>query len=104
MRGPASPRGHFMAAIETRTIVQAPAAPRIQREGAAPIRVDFSNDRLTTCIDVGSLAEKCNTSGFLADYLAGMRWEAIPGHAQGKCAADIRRFRKALREGGYRID
>jgi type VI protein secretion system component VasF len=40
----------------------------------------------------------------MAAYLSGMRWEKVPEEFRGKCAADIRRFRKALREGGYEID
>jgi hypothetical protein len=50
------------------------------------------------------LIERCDRSGYMAAYYSGMRWDAIPEALQGKCAADIRRFRRELREGGYPVE
>jgi hypothetical protein len=101
---PRSPRGHFMRAIELRTLVQAPSTVKYRKEPPAPVKCDFSNTRLTYCIDVAVLVERCDRSGFMAAFLSGMRWEAIPPAKQGQVAADIRRFRRELREGGYGVD
>jgi hypothetical protein len=101
---PRSPRGHFLRAAEFRTLVQAPSTVKYRKEPPAPVKCDFSNERLQYCVDIAILVERCDRSGFLAAFLSGMRWEAIPPPKQGKVAADIRRFRRELRHGGYEID
>ena len=101
---PRSPRGHFMRAAELRTLVQAPSTVKYRKEPPAPIKCDFSNERLQYCVDIAVLTEKCDRSGYMAAYLSGMRWEAIPEVFRGKCAADIRRFRRELRAGGYSVE
>ena len=101
---PRSPRGHFMHAAELRTLVQAPSTVKYHKETPAPVKCDFSNERLQYCVDIAVLTEKCDRSGYMAAYLSGMRWEAIPPEKQGQVAADIRRFRRELREGGYFVE
>ena len=101
---PRSPRGHFMRAAELRTTVQAPSTIKYRKEPPAPIKCDFSNKHLQYCVDIAVLVEKCDSSGYMAAYLSGMRWEAIPEEFRGKCATDIRRFRRELREGGYPVE
>lgn len=101
---PRSPRGHFMRAAEIRTLVQAPSTVKYRKELPAPIKCDFSNERLQYCVDIAVLVKRCDRSGYMAAFLSGMRWEAIPQRAQGQVAADIRRFRRELREGGYSIE
>ena len=101
---PRSPRGHFLRAAEISTLVQAPSTVKYRKEPPAPIKCDFSNERLEYCVDIALLAERCDRSGFLRASLSGMRWESIPEEFRVKCAADFRRFRKELREGGYPIE
>src|SRR3972149_10579179 len=101
---PRSPRGHFMRAIEIRTLVEAPSTIKYRNEPPAPVKCDFSNERLEYCVDIALLVERGNRSGFLAAHLSGLRWESIPEKFRGKCAADIRRFRKELRDGRYPVD
>lgn len=93
-----------MRAAELRTIVQAPSTIKYRKEPPAPVKCDFSNERLQYCVDVAVLVERCDRSGYMALYLSGMRWEAIPEDARGRVAADIRMFRRELRVGGYYID
>ncbi len=93
-----------MRATEIRTLVQAPSTIKYRKEPPAPVKCDFSNDRLEYCVDIALLAERCDRSGFMRAFLSGMRWESIPEKFRGKCAADIRRFRKELRDGGYPVD
>jgi hypothetical protein len=100
---PHSPRGHFMRATELRTLVQSPSTIKYRKESPAPVKCDFSNERLEYCVDIALLAERCDRSGFLRACLSGMRWEMIPPEKQGQVAADIRRFRRELREGGYSV-
>ncbi len=101
---PRSPRGHFLRAAEIRTLVQAPSTIKYRKEPAAPIRVDFSNRQIEYCTDISVLVDRCDRSGYMAAFLSGMRWEAIPPAKQGRVAADIRRFRRELREGGYSVE
>jgi len=101
---PRSPRGHFLRAAEIRTLVQAPSIVKYRKEPPAPIKCDFSNERLHYCIDIALLVERCDRSGYMAAYLSGMRWEAIPPEKQGQAAADIRKFRRELRVGGYFVE
>ena len=101
---PRSPRGHFLRAAELRTLVQAPSTVKYRKEPPAPIKCDFSNRQLHYCVDIALLVERCDRSGYMAAYLAGMRWEMIPPEKQGQVAADIRKFRRELREGGYSVD
>ena len=101
---PRSPRGHFMKAAELRTLVQSPSTIKYRKEPPALVKCDFSNTRLEYCVDIAILAARCDRTGFMAAYYSGMRWEAIPEEFRGKCAADIRRFRKELREGGYSVE
>src|SRR3972149_9428040 len=101
---PRSPRGHFLRAAELRTLVQAPSTVKYRKAPPAPVRCNFSNERLTYCVDIAVLVEKCDRSGFMAAYLSGMRWETIPPGKQGQVAADIRRFRRELRDGGYSVE
>jgi hypothetical protein len=93
-----------MRAAEMRTIVEAPSAIKYRKEPPAPVKCDFSNERLQYCVDITVLVERCDRSGYMAAFLSGMRWEAIPPAKQGQVAADIRRFRRELREGGYGVD
>jgi hypothetical protein len=93
-----------MRAAELRTLVQAPSTVKYRKEPPAPIKCDFSNERLQYCVDIAVLVERCDRSGFLAVFLSGMRWETIPSKKQGQVAADIRIFRRELRHGGYEID
>jgi hypothetical protein len=101
---PRSPRGHFLRAAELRTLVEAPSTVKYRKEPPAPIKYDFSNDRLQYCVDIAVLVDRCDRSGYMAAFLSGMRWEAIPGCKQGQVAADIRRFRRELRNGGYSVE
>ncbi len=101
---PRSPRGHFLRAVELKTLVQAPSTVKYRKEPPAPVKCDFSNERLQYCVDIAILVERCDRSGFLAAFLSGMRWEAIPENLKGKCAADIRKLRRELREGGYSVE
>lgn len=93
-----------MRAAELRTVVEAPSTVKYRKEPPAPIKCDFSNERLQYCVDIEILVGRCDHSGFLAAYLSGMGWEAIPEIFKGKCAVDIRRFRRELREGGYSVE
>jgi hypothetical protein len=90
--------------MELRTLVQSPSTIKYRKEPPAPVKCDFSNRQLQYCVDIAILAEKCDRSGYMAAYLSGMRWESIPEIFRGKCAADIRRFRRELREGGYSVE
>jgi hypothetical protein len=101
---PRSPRGHFLRAAELRTLIQAPSIIKYRKEPSAPIKCDFSNRQLHYCVDIAVLVGRCDRSGFMVAYLSGMRWELIPEAVRGKVAADIRRFRKELREGGYSVE
>ena len=101
---PHSPRGHFMRAAVLRTLVQAPSTIKYRKEPPAPVKCDFSNERMEYCIDISLLVERCDRSGFMAAFLSGMRWEMIPPEKQGHVATDIRRFRRELREGGYSVE
>jgi len=93
-----------MRAAELRTLVQAPSIIKYRKEPPAPVKCDFSNRQLQYCVDIALLVERCDRSGYLAAYLSGVRWEAIPPEKQGQVAADIRRFRRELREGGYTVE
>jgi hypothetical protein len=93
-----------MRAAELRTLVQAPSTVKYRQEPPAPVKCDFSNERLEYCVDIALLAERCDRSGFLRASLSGMRWESIPEEFRGKCSADYRRYRKELRKGGYPIE
>jgi hypothetical protein len=93
-----------MRATELRTLVQAPSTVKYRKEPPAPVRCDFSNARLSYCVDIAVLVERCDRSGYMAAYLSGMRWEAIPPAKQGQVAADIRKFRRELRDGGYSVE
>jgi len=93
-----------MRAAELRTLVQAPSTIKYRKEPPAPVKCDYSNERLEYCVDIALLAERCDRSGFLRKYLLGMRWDAIPEEKQGKVIADIRRFRRELKEGGYPLE
>lgn len=101
---PRSPRGHFMRAAEIRTVVQAPSIVKYRKEPPAPVKCDFSNRQLQYCVDIAVLVEKCDRSGYMAAYFSGMRWDEIPAEKQGQVAADIRKFRHELRNGGYTIE
>lgn len=101
---PRSPRGHFMQAAELRTLVEAPSTVKYRKEPPAPVKCDFSNERLQYCVDIAVLVERCDRSGYMAAFLSGMRWEAIPPGMQGQVAADIKKFRRKLREGGYSVE
>ncbi len=101
---PRSPRGHFVKAAELRTLLQAPSTIKYRKVPPTPIKCDFSNRRIEYCVDIALLVQRCDRTGFMAAYYSGMRWEAIPEEFRGRCAADIRRFRKELREGGYPVD
>jgi hypothetical protein len=85
-------------------VVQAPSIIKYRNEPPAPIKCDFSNERLQYCVDIAVLTKKCDRSGYMAAYFSGMRWEAIPEKFRGKVASDIRRFRRELRDGGYSIE
>jgi hypothetical protein len=94
-----------MQTAELRTLVQAPRTIKYRREPPARVRADFSNERLEQCVDIAVLIERCDRSGYMAAYYSGTTpWDAIPEALQGKCAADIRRFRRELREGGYPVE
>ena len=93
-----------MRAAELRTLVQAPSTVKYRKEPPAPAKCDFSNERLIYCVDIAVLVGRCDRSGYMAAFLSGMRWEAIPPTKQGQGAADIRRFRRELRDGGYSVE
>jgi hypothetical protein len=93
-----------LRAAELRTLVQAPSTVKYRKDPPAPIKCDFSNERLQYCVDIAVLVERCDRSGYMAAFLSGMRWEAIPEVFRGRCAADIRRFRRELRAGGYSVE
>ena len=99
-----SPRGHYLRAKELRTIVEAPSIVKYRLEPSAPVRVEYSNKRLEYTVDICLLAQRCNHSGWLIAYLEGARWESVPERIKGRLSADIRAFRRTLREGGYRVD
>ena len=93
-----------MRAAELRTLVQVPSTVKYRKDPPAPIKCDFSNERLQYCVDIAVLTEKCDRSGYMAAFLSGMRWETIPPCKQGQVAADIRIFRRELRDGGYSVE
>jgi hypothetical protein len=93
-----------MRAAVLRTLMQTPSTVKYRKEPPAPVKCDFSNERMEYCIDISLLVERCDRSGFMAAFLSGMRWEMIPPEKQGQVAADIRRFRRELREGGYPVE
>ena len=101
---PLSPRGHYLRAKELRTIVESPPIVKYRMEPSAPVRVDYSNRSLEYTVDIRLLARRCDRSGWLIAYLEGARWESVPERAKGRLSADIRRFRLALRYGGYSVD
>lgn len=96
-----------MAAREIYSIESAPKTVYYRQSPSAPIRVDMSNRRLAYAIDVFRCAEDAHGrkggSGWLIPYLSGARWESVPERLQGKLAADIRRFKRGLRDGGYKV-
>jgi hypothetical protein len=85
-------------------LVEAPSTVKYRKEPPAPVKCDFSNERLLYCVDIAVLVERCDRTGYMAAFLSGMRWEAIPAARQGQVAADIRKFRRELREGGYSVE
>ena len=93
-----------MRAAEIRTLVEAPSTVKYRNEPPAPVKCEFSNERLQYCVDIAVLVERCDRSGYMAAFLSGMRWESIPTAKQGQVAADIRKFRRELRNGGYEIE
>ncbi len=93
-----------MRAAELRSIVQAPSVIKYRKETPAPVKCDHSNRQLQYCVDIAVLVERCDRSGYVAAFLSGMRWESIPTAKQGQVAADIRKFRRELRHGGYEIE
>lgn len=93
-----------MRAAELRTLVEAPSTVKYRKESPAPVKCDFSNERLHYCVDIAILVERCDRSGYMAAFLSGMRWEAIPEKFRGTVAYDIRKFRRELREGGYPVE
>ena len=93
-----------MRAAELRTLVQAPSTVKYRKEPPAPIKCDFSNNQLHYCVDISVLVEKCDRSGYMAAFLSGLRWEAVPEIFRGKVASDIRKFRRELRDGGYSVE
>ena len=93
-----------MKAAELRTTVQAPSTIKYRKEPPAPVKCDFSNKQIEYCVDIALLVARCDRTGFMAAYLSGMRWDVIPEEFRGKCAADIRRFRRELRNGGYPVE
>ena len=93
-----------MRAAELRTLVQAPSTIKYRKERPAPVKCDFSNKQIEYCVDIALLVERCDRTGFMAAFYSGMRWDAIPEALKGKCAADIRRFRRELRNGGYPVE
>jgi len=54
-------------------------------------------------IDICSLLEKCDRTGYIAAHFGGMKWDGIPKELHGRLAADIRKFRRLLKEGGYGV-
>ena len=101
---PRSPRGHYLKAMEIMSIVRCPSTIKYRKVPAAPIKVDFSNKLLEYAIDIILTAERCDMSKWMIPYLEGVRWESIPGALHGKVSADLRCFRRELREGGYAVE
>lgn len=101
---PRSPRGHYLQAMELRSIVEAPSTVKYRLEPSAPVRVDYSNRQMEYTVDIRLLAQRCDRSGWLIAYLDGARWESVPERSKGRLAADIRAFRRELRFGGYQVD
>lgn len=93
-----------MRAAELRKLVQAASTVKYRKEPPAPVKCDFSIKQLEYRVDIALLVERCDGSGYMAAFLSGTRWEAIPSAKQGQVAADIRRFRRELREGGYSVE
>lgn len=55
-------------------------------------------------LDIASIMKRSDGSGHLGEWLTGRAWDDFTPIVQGKLCADIRRFRKELRRGGYPVD
>jgi len=66
---------------------QATSIIKYRDKPPAPVKCDFSNERLQYCVDIVLLVERCDRSGYMAAFLSGMRWESIPPESQGQVAA-----------------
>jgi hypothetical protein len=100
---PRSPRGHYLRAIEIWSIVQCPKIIKYRETCATALRVDFSDEELEYAIDIRHLAGKCDRTGYMRNYFEGLRWDQIPERWHGTVSADIRAYKRELRDGGYKI-
>ena len=99
---PRSPKGHFQRGREAHDLAQCPSAGRRTQDGYYV--TGQTQGRLQLGVDIRMLIEEYDKSGYLEAHFWGMRWEAIPPEKQGQVAADIRRFRRGLRDGGYSVE
>ena len=93
----------IMSCLGVRTLIPQKGLP-------APIRIDASDRQREYALSILMPMKKFDHSGYLAIYLRASReasysiWERIPERVQGKVGWEIRRLKKALREGGIGID
>ena len=76
----------------------------------APIRIDASDRQREYALSILIPMERFDRSGYLAIYLRASReasfsiWERIPERVQPKGGWEIRRLKRALREGGIWVE
>lgn len=99
---PRSLKGHFQSGLEAHDLAQCPSAGRRTQDGTYV--TGQTQRRLQLGVDIRILIGRNDKSGYLEAFLSGMRWESIPETFRGKCAADIKCFRRELRNGGYSIE
>ena len=93
----------IMSCLGVRTLVPQKGLP-------APIRIDASDRQREYALSILIPMQKFDRSGFLAIYLRASReascsiWERIPERTQGKVGWEIRRLKRALRDGGIGVD
>jgi hypothetical protein len=98
-----SVKQHYERALEIISIIRCPSIVKYRKVPAAPIKVDFSNKFLDYAIDILLTAERCDSSKWMVPYLEGARWETIPRSLHGKVSADLRLYKRELRNGGYAV-
>jgi hypothetical protein len=97
-------RDHIKSAKQVRILKQSPPMRNYEKETTSKVRKKYTDKGMDYYIDVLSLLEKCDSTGYLAPYMMGLAWDQVPKTIQGQISADIRKFRKKMREGGYPVE
>lgn len=101
-------RKHYVWALELWSVIQCPKIVRLRKSCAGTPRVDFSDRDREYAVDVLRLAGGVDSTGYMRLYFESdfprAFWHEIPRVYQGRVSADIREFKKALRDGGYLVE